>query len=453
MLHWKGRATDNGLYLGQFIDGKTVREDVRYPGTLHAITIGPNGSGKRTGLIVPNLADLKRSVFIIDPKGEAAAITAHARAKLGRVLMINPFNVLADTLPHLKSNGYNPLAALDPRGGNFTDDASGIGEALCKERSGRDSAFFSGSAPDLVAAVVMLERIMNGKGANLGNVRNMLTEPLAGGTTSAIGRLKTILDMTGSRCEPLRSRVARFVNGTTNMDVISTAVNETRFLDSPPIRRDLGGVSFDWDIMKQEIVTCYLILPADRLATHANFLRLVVTSALRALLRSPPSDKLPPVLFLLDEFARLGYLPPIETAMGIARGFGVQIWPILHDLNQLTALYKERWQTFIDNAGVLSAFAPRDLFTAKYLCDLCGQKIANVHSRSIDDTGPINRNDTPQGLPRIRSEDLMGLPPGQTLCVASGIRHPIFTLAEGYWNTPYGRGLDPNPYLQTARVE
>src|SRR6202011_5451272 len=128
------------------------------------------------------------------------------------------------------------------------------------------------------------------------------------------------------------------------------------------------------------------ILPADRLATHANFLRLVVTSALRALLRSPPSDKLPPVLFLLDEFARLGYLPPIETAMGIARGFGVQIWPILHDLNQLTALYKERWQTFIDNAGVLSAFAPRDLFTAKYLCDLCGQKIANVHSRSIDDT-------------------------------------------------------------------
>ena len=76
--------------------------------------------------------------------------------------------------------------------------------------------------------------------------------------------------------------------------------------------------------MKREIVTVYLVLPADRLETHANYLRLIVTSALRALLRSLPSATLPPALFILDELAQLGYLPPIETAMGIARGFGVR---------------------------------------------------------------------------------------------------------------------------------
>src|SRR5262249_45183005 len=146
--------------------------------------------------------------------------------------------------------------------------------------------------------------------------------------TGAIGLLKTVLDMTQSHCEPLRSKAGRFVNGTrSNLDVIATAINETRLLDSPPIQRDLRGEGFDWDSMKRQITTVYLILPADRLETHANYLRLVVTSALRALLRSPPSQTLPPVLFILDEFAQLNYLPPIENAMGIARGFGVQLWP------------------------------------------------------------------------------------------------------------------------------
>jgi Type IV secretory system Conjugative DNA transfer/ABC transporter substrate binding protein len=128
----------------------------------------------------------------------------------------------------------------------------------------------------------------------------------------------------------LGPKAGRFLTGSkSNMNIISTAINETRFLDSPPIRRDLSGPGFDWDIMKREIVTVYLVLPADRLETHANFLRLIVTSALRTLLRSPPSTTLPPLLFVLDEFAQLGYLPPIENAMGIARGFGVQLWPIL----------------------------------------------------------------------------------------------------------------------------
>jgi type IV secretion system protein VirD4 len=200
--------------------------------------------------------------------------------------------------------------------------------------------------------------------------------------------------------------------------------------------------------MKREIVTVYLVLPADRLESHANYLRLIVTSALRTLLRSPPSETLPPVLFILDEFAALGYLPPIENAAGIARGFGVQLWPILQDLNQLKALYRDRWQTFIGNAGLLTAFAPRDWFTAKYLSDLCGQKLRNVRSRSMSDEGRVNWNDAPHEFPRFRPEDLMRMPQGQMLCLAAGVPLPFFTQVPGYWKTPQGRDLDPNPYFK-----
>jgi type IV secretion system protein VirD4 len=447
MFNWHRKPKDNGLFLGRLFEEGKVGNEVHYREPIHAITIGPNGSGKGTRLIVPNLAELPRSIFIIDPKGEALAITGRARAKLGRVHIINPFNLLADSLPHLKSHGYNPMADLDARSDEFVDDATLMGLSMVPERGSGgsgDSHFFNSSGQALATALVMWEKIRNGKDGNLANVRKALTEPFI-----ESGLQKTIIEMAESHCGPLRSKAGRFVTGSRSvLDIVSTTINETNFLDSPPIQRDLGGPGFDWNLMKREIVTVYLVLPADRLESHANYLRLIVTSALRTLLRSPPSETLPPVLFILDEFAALGYLPPIENAAGIARGFGVQLWPILQDLNQLKALYRDRWQTFIGNAGLLTAFAPRDWFTAKYLSDLCGQKLRNVRSRSMSDDGRVNWNDAPHEFPRFRPEDLMRMPQGQMLCLAAGVPLPFFTQVPGYWNTPQGRDLDPNPYFK-----
>ena len=457
MFHWKRKPKDKGIYFGRFLEDGRAREEARTPTSIHAITIGPNGSGKGTGVIVPNIVSLRRSLFIIDPKGEAAAITASARSKLGPVKIINPFNLLADELPHLKSSGFNPMAALDPAHDNFTDDCTGDSQAIVPEPPGSDGAFFGGSAQDLWSMLTMHEKIRHGKDASLGSVRRMLTEPFAGDANrGAVGLLKTIIEMTESPYESLRSKAGRFMNGTkSNFDIISTTINATRFLDSPPIQRDLRGEAIDWNQMKREITTVYLILPADRLETHANYLRLVVTAALRALLRSPPSEVLPPVLFMLDEFSQLGYLPPIENAMGIARGFGVQLWPFVQDLNQIKALYKDRWQTFIGARGLLTSFAPRDMFTAKYLSELSGQKTEIDESFGFSDDGSgglrgsINR--APRSYPLFRPEDLMGLSPHQMLCWAEPVRYPFITSVPGYWDTSYGRGLDPNPYFRRRR--
>jgi type IV secretion system protein VirD4 len=445
MFHWHGKPKDRGLYLGRLVRGKAAREEVYYRHPIHAITTGPNGSGKGTGLIIPNLMDQPRSVFMIDPKAEALAVTWRARAKLGRVYIINPFNVLADKLLHLTTHGYNPMDGLDPRSDDFVDDATLMGLALVPDRASGgsgDSHFFNTSAQTLTTALVMREKIRNGKDANLANVRKTLTAPF-----TESGLQGTIAEMVCSPCEPLRSKAGRFVSGSrSSMDVISTAIGETNFLDSPPIQRDLRGPGFDWNLMKREIVTVYLVLPADRLDSHANYLRLIVTSALRSLLRSPPSETLPPVLFVLDEFAQLGYLPPIENAAAIARGFGVQLWMILQDLNQLHALYRDRWQSFVANAGLLTAFTPRDLFTAKYLSDLCGKQARNVRGQHVGENGKVSFSDSPHDFPFVKPEELMKMPPSQLLNLVSGF-NPFFTRATPYWELPQARGLDPNPYF------
>jgi len=293
----------------------------------------------------------------------------------------------------------------------------------------------------------MYEKFEHREHASLANVRTMLTEPFTSTSESGpIGLLKTVIKMTTSNCAPLRSKTGRFLRDrNSGKDFLSIAINETRFLDSPQIQRDLQGRGIDWGALKREVTTVYVILPTDRLDTHANYLRLVVSSALRALLRPPPNDLLPPVLFMLDEFARLGDLPAIETTMGIADGLGVQLWPFLQDLNQLKALYRDRWQTFLGGAAAFTAFGPRDPFTANYLSARSGNNavIAETEGEHVD---APRRN--AQGVPSFKPEGSMAMPERQMLCIVEPLKNSFVCKAAAYWETQFNEGLDPSPYHQ-----
>src|ERR1700733_4306801 len=186
---------DRGIYLGRLMEGTRIREEVWYGNkNLHAVTIGPNRSGKGTGLITTTIAAAKRSIICVDPKLEQGAITARARTQRSarekasrRVLIINPFHILADALPHLRSHGYNPLAAIDETHDNFTDDSNLTGIAIVKEPLDGNGAFFGGSAQDWVTCAIMQEKIDNKRDGNLARVRKMITQPF-----TPSGLLKTI---------------------------------------------------------------------------------------------------------------------------------------------------------------------------------------------------------------------------------------------------------------------
>jgi type IV secretion system protein VirD4 len=438
----------SGIYLGQFLDNGATIDTVGYPGPVHLITIGPTGSGKGTGLIIPNLSELRRSILIIDPKGEAAAITARKRAQFGRVIMLNPFQLFVREKPWLKSNGFNPLLLLDPKSDSFHDDATGIAEALVRVEG--TQPHWSESAQDLVAALVMYEVIVNGDAASLGNVRAMLTEPYGQDREGdPIGLSKRLQHMYSLNYAPLNAKIGRLMHVTNEMrSILSAAMTQTRFLDSPPVAADLASRNrFSFGRMKEEIITVYLILPATELTRHSNWLRLIIASALQSLLATPRSQKLVPVTFLLDEFAQLGHLPAISNAMNIARSFGIQLWPVIQDLNQLKSIYGENWENFMSACATLTAFAPRDLFTASYLSRRFGDKTVIVESENVrPESGLPGGGRSPQGLPLFRPEELMRMPAGQMLCLAAPVEYPFMTQAPGYWKTAFGRGLDENPY-------
>lgn len=449
-------ADDASIYLGHYFypSGYRTGTPLTYSGERHLLLFGPSGSGKSTRLLVTNLLRMQgRSLIVIDPKGELAAVTARYRHLNGEVLILNPFDVFG--WGH--TNYFNPLAALDPAAPTFVDDVAGLGEALVMNDPNEKDPHWSDSARSLIVALIMWE-VKLAKEQNrqplLENVRAMLTEaeerdadgiPITGLRHTA----SEILERGGFEATSLISRFLRDSDEVASIK--STADRHTSWILSPLMRANMAKNEIDFAALKERPITVYLILPAERMRTHAVWLRLVIVSALRALYR-PGSVK---TLFMLDEFAQLGHLGPIEDALALVRGFGIQLWPVLQDLNQLKALYKERWETFIGNAGVVQGFAPNDLTTAEWMSRRSGDTtVAAAGYNTGDSLSNAGQGSSSTGLSygQVRRalflpQELMDFKQGAGLLWPVGTSKSVPFYAHPYWHWKklYDRA-NPNPY-------
>jgi len=155
--------------------------------------------------------------------------------------------------------------------------------------------------------------------------------------------------------------------------ILSTARTQTEFLDSKPLRDISERSDFRLRDLKREDVTVYVCLPAMRMATHANWLRVLITQALIAFESEPTRAGRPPVLLLLEEFPVLGYMRALEAAAGQIAGFGVKLWTVMQDLTQIKKLYRQSWETFFGNAGVLTFFGNTDTTTLEHISHKLGR--------------------------------------------------------------------------------
>ena len=447
-----------GIGLGRHYSDETERASgkIIYEGERHLLLFGPNGTGKGTRFLIPNLLSIKdRSIIVIDPKGELAAVTADYRRTIGDVVMLNPFDVLG-----LGSAGFNPLATLNSKSPEtFYDDAAALGEALINVEA--HSPHWGQSAQGLLVALIMWEKLQKGADANLENVRAMLTEAdewertfdKKGKATEEIvrGLRVTAADMVDTGGYEIASLAARFTEQSNELaSVRSTADTQTRWILSPPMREDLKKQGVDFRKLKEKPTTVYVILPAERMRTHSVWLRLVVVSALRALYR-PGGLR---TLLLIDEMPALGHLAPLEDAFGLVRGYRVQIAGICQDLAQLKALYNERWESFLANAGVVQGFTPNDLTTADWMSRRAG--VTTLLAPSASESRSPERGQTSEGTSWNQvgralylPQELMGFAEGSGLLWLAGMANGVRFFAPPYWKIEQAaKRAARNPYYE-----
>ena len=194
--------------------------------------------------------------------------------------------------------------------------------------------------------------------------------------------------------------------------IVSTIARDTAWLDSPQIRRtvvsDTGpqsavrlqavggkevsaviqpGVNDGVDLDPVRIATgntlVFVVIPPQYFMTHRSWLRLCITAFANAFKVHRPRDPRDPSTrrhIFIDEFANLGAMSAVETAVAVERGYGIQYHLYVQSLGQLEQQYQRNWQTFVANCTV-QGFAINDVMTAEYLSKKCG--VTTVATKSL----------------------------------------------------------------------
>ena len=119
----------------------------------------PDAAGQRPVAIIPTLLRYEGSAFVIDPKGENAAITARVRRDPLRqdIHILNPWNELPETYQNagFTTATYNPLDILDRDYPNVVAIAQALAGAICRAPANAKDRFWQGSASNVLTAVFL----------------------------------------------------------------------------------------------------------------------------------------------------------------------------------------------------------------------------------------------------------------------------------------------------------
>lgn len=374
-------AMDGEIYANRLQDGRKERflrggVPIGIADDRHIITVAGSRAGKGRGMIIPNLLSYPGSMIVIDPKGDLAAETArYRREKLGQsVHAIDPFN--ASKLDSSYQATFNALKTLNRFSETLVEDAGLIADALIVP-SDKSDPHWNDSAKTFVEGIILhvvTASAYEGR-RDLGTVYDLLMkadEALRLAMLNNAAASGAVVDAAVDFFE--RAEKER-------LGVLSSARQQLKFLGYKQIRKVLVDGEFELGEMKRKPVTIYLSLPAMRMGTCSRLLRLFVNMTLAAMEAEQVKPRYP-VLMCLDEFAVLGPMKTIENAAGQIAGLGVKLWPILQDLGQLKSLYKDRWETFMGNAGVLQFFGNSDLETLNWISKRLGNTTVLTQSHS-----------------------------------------------------------------------
>ena len=421
------KGHEEGWFLGKH-RGKTLR----YAEDAHMLTMAPTRTGKGVGAVLPNMLDHRGSAAAIDPKGEIYATTWQYRENvLGqKIRALDPFGIVVGgekgNDEHLAT--YNPLDIINVGDEKAVALAQMLADMIVEEDGGQnDSSMWVNEARQYVKALILYVCATESKESGLRSlpyVRHLISlgntpgkkeeydlicrahedyfadytireEHLrrseGTGISDMDGRPMTLQGLWRDMMAFPGAFARQIYEGAIQVSakaprersgVLSHVKAETNFLGLPSMQRSLRRSNFDIRSLKGTGSSFYFILPQEYLDTGViKWMRLMVGTGLKVFV-SEPGQPEKRTLFILDEFAHIGRLEPIETAFGLMAGSGLTCWAILQNIGQLKKLYKKSWQTFIANAGVIQAFENSDPESAKLITEMIGKTTVWVENEN-----------------------------------------------------------------------
>ena len=464
--------------------GKSSRPDIPAdaPGApvtsspeTHTLIVARTRAGKGTRVIVPTLLNYTGSMLVIDPKGENAAITARTRRNRHKqtVHIVNPWGEMESRYRSLgfARATFNPLDALDRNDPNAVAFAQSLAAIICPPATGKES-FWQGSAANVLAGVFLWIADAPGEQKTLARARQIVT-------MSRAEFLKILVKMTASTAYhgAVSEMVSQYIDlaPETYSGIMSNLAENTKFLSDPQIKQSTASSSFSMKKLREEATTVYLVIPHDRIQTHATWLRLVIASAMQGM-KSHKATSVPRrrCMFLIDEFGSIGRIDDIPRDIALMSGYGLDFTLIVQGLDQLKDHYGDSSGTILSNCAFKWFCFVNELDTAKYLSESLGKATVRTVATSMSSgetkggaTSGESTNFGEMARPLLMPDEILNL--GRDVAILLNPRGlPEYLRPIDYWNLdraydhlkhmyPYNMGkapplqYDENPYFSKGQ--
>jgi len=340
----------------------------------HTLIVARTRAGKGTRVIVPTLLRYAGSMVVIDPKGENAAITARTRRDQLRqtVHIVNPWGEMAELYKKLgfKTATYNPLDAIDRNDPNAVAAAQSLAATICPVTDGKDK-FWQGSAANVLTGVFLWIADQPGEQKTLARAREIVTMTRRDFTTILV-KMAASTAFDGA----IKEMVSQYIDlaDETYGGIMANLAENTKFLSDPRIKASTASSSFSMRTLCDVFTTVYLVIPHDRIQTHATWLRLIIAASMQGIKSRdktvPPNHR---CMFLIDEFGSIGRIDDIPRDIALMSGYGLDFTLIVQGLDQLKDHYGDARGTILSNCGYKWFCHVNELDTAKYLSESLGK--------------------------------------------------------------------------------
>lgn len=374
--------TSRGIFLGSTLFQDTVfKEQVSLPtdDDAHMVTIAQTGAGKSVTALWPSIYGYSGPMVVLDPKGEHASF-AHAGGGFSYVL--DPFSKVENAA--YSRIRYNPLAELDVNSDHIRAYLNAISDACVFEEKG-ENAHFSESAKTILEGVIIhVLTHFPKEQQTLTKVADMFRgyDPVHG-VSDPKEFDKVIVEMsTNEAAGGIAMDAAGLLLSAGDRErgsMLTTCFRSLKWTTDPAMRRQLVGDDKNEarrllsSLVQSQNNRVFIVLPFEYMEKGAQirWMRTMVNLINVHLFQNPRDRSQAKLLFVLDEFFKLGYMSQIEEGIVTARGAGAKYWVLIQNIGQLKERYNKNWETFVGSSNV-QVFGVNDEETAKWTAAAVG---------------------------------------------------------------------------------
>jgi len=412
---------------------KKPSQKIIQSGIYNTLLSAPTRSGKGVSSVMTTLLSYPGSVIVLDFKGESFQYTSGFRKKFGKVYRWEPTGD--------KGHHFNPMMEIRS-GENAFSDANLIADILTTPAQGGGNAtseHFQVGAKDFLTAVILHCLCSDWKDKSLPGCRKFLSQ----GDPSNPDNKNYIYDFMISSehgDEMIHQAIVEGAMAQRNRpkdeggSMLSTVNNALAVFADPKIARNTWNSEFYIDEFEETKVpiSLYLTIQYNDVQRIAPLIRLFITLFSRKFTGGETSANARkfkvPVLFVLDEFDKLGRMDELEMNMGIHNGFGIHYFLIFQSLNQLNKIYTKD-HSFLAHARNTIIYAPGtgETESAELVSKICGKESisrTNIsYSGGKAQVGYSNKNISAQDQERnlINADEVMKLPLDQLILLCQGL--------------------------------